>query len=586
MIRIIRENIGKYKIFMILSPILVLFEVALEIIVVNLLGGIIDTIDAGLTTENMEYVYKISGLMALMAVISLVLGIFASRCAVTASTGLAANLGKRTFDKIQRFSFANTDKFSSASLVTRLTKDMTNIMMSFQLTIRLLIRAPSMLIFSIISAIIINARLAIIFVIAVPFLSFSFFFIAYKAFPKFTEMLKKYDKMNATIQENLIAAREVKAFVREKHENERFVIISNEVKDMTVKAEKLLIFNAPLMQFTMYCCLLAVAWFGGKIIIENYGNVSGLKTGGLTQFIMFVMQVLTALTMIANAGVIITVSSASIKRVKAVLDEKIDIEEHLNADFEVADGSIQLNHVYFSYKKDHKQPTLKNINLHIKSGEKIGIIGGTGSAKTTLVQLIPRLYDVDSGEILVGGRNVKEYNLRILRNQVSMVLQKNVLFSGTIKDNLLWGNKEASDEEINSVAKIAAAHDFITSFPDGYDTYLEHGGSNLSGGQRQRLCIARALLKKPKIIIFDDSTSAVDTKTDHSIQQGIKDNINDTTVIIIAQRISSVKNLDRIIVMDQGSITAIGSHEDLLKTSEIYREVYHSQVQGGDGNEK
>ena len=490
--------------------------------------------------------------------------------------GFAKGLRKKLFDKVQEFSFANIDKFSTASLVTRLTADVTNTQHAFMMIIRMLVRAPIMLISATIMAIAINSELAVVFLAAVPILGIALYSIAVKAYPLFKTMLKRYDDMNASVQENLIAVRVVKAFVREDYEKKKFTDAANAVREAQIKAEKLLVSSMPIMQFVMYGCMVAITWFGGRMIIGGT-----LLTGELMSFISYVSQILISLMMISFAFVMIVMSRASVFRIIEIIDEEIDIKDDgKDSGLSVEDGSIVFENVSFSYSKNKDNLTLKNCSFEIKSGETIGIIGGTGSGKTSLVQLIPRLYDVMEGKVLVGGHDVRDLRLDTLRDEVAVVLQKNVLFSGTIKENLKWGNKNANDEEIEESCKAAQAHDFIISFPQGYDTVLGQGGVNVSGGQKQRLCIARALLKKPKIIILDDSTSAVDTATDSKIRQAFKEKLSDTTTIIIAQRIASVCDADRIIVMDEGIIDAIGTHEELLATNSIYREVYESQQKG------
>lgn len=564
--------LGKYKKYALLTPIMVIGEVILEVFIPFLMAKIIDV---GIANGDVAYIAKIGGLMVLMALISLVFGAMSGRFASLASTGLAAGLRKKLFNKIQDFSFANVDKFSTASLITRLTTDVTSTQNAFMMVIRMLVRSPIMLVSATIMAVSINAKLSAVFLFAIPFLGGAMGIISYLAFPRFQKMLEKYDSMNSSIQENLVAIRVVKAFVRRDYENEKFEDAANTLRDAQIKAEKVVITGMPIMMFTMYACTILIAWFGGNLVIAG-----DMQTGELFSFISYISQILMSLMMISFAFIGIVMSRASIKRILEVLDEEIDIKSNEESEVTANDGSIIFDDVSFSYSKKSDNLTLSNVNLEINSGETVGIIGGTGSAKTTLVQLIPRLYDVMEGRILVGGHDVRDYSLDSLRNNVAMVLQKNVLFSGTIKENLKWGNENATDEEIIAACKAAQAHDFISQMPDGYETDLGQGGVNVSGGQKQRICIARALLKNPKILILDDSTSAVDTATDSKIRQSFKENLQNTTTIIIAQRISSVSEADKIIVLNDGKIDGIGTHEELLSTNEIYKEVYESQQKG------
>lgn len=589
--------IGEYKVPTIFTSVLVACEVLFEVFIPLIMAQIVNvgmdttidsftfTIELGklnwvcfTLTDRKMFILACGGLMAAMALVSLFFGFMSGRLAAKASTGFAKNLRKKLFYKIENFSFANLDRFNTASLVTRLTTDVTNIQMSYQVIFRMLVRSPVMLVLAICMAISISPDLSVIFAVALPILLIGIIVGVKVVFPRFEKMLHKYDDMNESTQENLIGIRAVKAFVREDNEIAKFKKVSSTVQKLQLSAERIIVIMFPFMQILVYGCLICVAWFGGNDII-----VGEMYLGDFTAFLSYIMQILMSLMMVAMGFMTIVMSRASLDRIVEVLDEKIDIEDGADAkDIEVADGSIDFDNVDFSYSKSHDVLNLENIDLHIKSGETIGIIGGTGSAKTTLVQLIPRLYDTLDGEVKVGGVNVKDYKLDNLRAAVGMVLQKNVLFSGTIKQNLLWGNPQATDEEVEHAAKAAQAHDFIMSFPDGYQTELGQGGVNVSGGQKQRLCIARALLKRPKIMILDDSTSAVDTATDAKIRSGLKNEFGDTTVIIIAQRISSVEDADRIIVMNDGKIDAVGTHEELIATNQIYQDVYNSQKKGSD----
>ena len=571
-LRQLLSYVGEYKKAAILTPLCMVGEVSMEILIPFLMSKIIDV---GIANGDLPYVAKVGLLMIMMAICSLCFGAGSGRLAAVASSGFAKNIRKKLFDKIQDFSFANVDRFSTASLVTRLTTDVTNTQNAFSNVIRGMVRAPLMLTCAIFMSISINAELSLIFLFAVPILGGCLALIAIKAYPRFQRMLDQYDSMNASVQEDLVGIRVVKAFVRGDHESEKFRQAATKVQQAQKKAEKLLIVNMPLMNFVVYACMIAVSWFGGQKIIAGQ-----MLTGQFFSFLSYLMQTLSSLMMISMSFVGLVMARASVRRIVEVMNEPLDITDSSNTNLEVADGSIDFDNVSFSYAKKADNLTLENINLHIRSGETIGVIGGTGSAKTTLVQLIPRLYDVYSGSLKVGGRDVREYPLQNLRNAVAMVLQKNVLFSGTIKENLRWGDAEASDEQIRQACQAAQADDFVLSFPDGYDTDLGQGGVNVSGGQKQRLCIARALLKKPKIIILDDSTSAVDTATDSKIRQALREELAGTTTIIIAQRVTSVQDADRIVVLNDGKIDAVGTHEELLATNKIYREVYESQQKG------
>ena len=563
----------KYKLFAILTPLCIVGEVLLETRIPVLMSNIVDI---GIPNQNIQYVVVVGLSMMLMALCSLAFGALASIFGAKAGMGFAAELRKSLFSRIQDYSFANIDKFSTSSLVTRLTTDVNRVQMAFMMTLRMMVRAPLMLIVATFMALRINSSLATIFLVAIPFLGICLGTIATKTYPRFRAMMEKFDFMNATVQENLVAIRVVKAFVRGDHEIEKFDGALDELQDYSIRAEKILALNSPIMQTTIYSCIIAILWFGGNQIV-----VGSMQTGDLMAFISYVTQILSSLMMITMIFIGLVMSRASMQRIVEVLQEEVDINDHqASADVQVEDGSIIFENVSFSYYKDPSNTVLENINLEIKSGETIGIIGGTGSSKTTLVQLIPRLYDVLSGRVLVGGHNVRDYKLKTLREAVGMVLQKNVLFSGSINSNLRWGDGDATVEEIREACRAAQADDFVTSFPEGYETDLGQGGVNVSGGQKQRLCIARALLKKPKIIILDDSTSAVDTATDAKIREAFREKLADTTTIIIAQRISSVSDADKIIVMDDGKINGIGTHEELIKNNAIYREVYESQQEG------
>ena len=582
MIKKLMKSIGEYKKDTILTPVFVSLEVVLEVIIPLLMAKLIDE---GIYDGEMSIVYKIGLELILCAIFSLLFGMLSGIFASKASSGFAKNLRKNLYYKVQDFSFSNIDKFSTSSLVTRLTTDVTNTQRAFQMIIRIAVRTPLMLIISLFFAISISAKLSLVFLIIVPILGIGLYLITTIVHPIMKRVFNTYDDLNNVVEENVSGIRVVKSFVIEDKETEKFERVSNSIFKDFSKGEKILALNNPLMQFSIYICILAISWFGAKIIVNT--GMTELTTGELMTMLTYSIQILSSLMMLSMVLVMIAISKSSAERIVEVLDEEPDITNPDNAIKEVKDGSIKFDNVSFSYVKDKKKECLKNINLDIKSGETIGIIGGTGSGKSSLVNLIPRLYDVTEGKLIVGGEDVRKYDLEDLRNQVACVLQKNVLFSGTIAENIRWGNENASDDEVKRVCKLAQADDFVMQFPEGYNTYIEEGGTNVSGGQKQRLCIARALLKHPKILILDDSTSAVDTKTDSLIQTAFKTEIPDTTKIIIAQRISSIENCDKIIVMDNGHIDGIGIHEELLKNNEIYKEVFESQTQekGSDTNE-
>ena len=584
MIKKLSKYIKQYKKDSILTPIFVVFEVILEVLIPYLMARIIDV---GIQNSDLNYIFKIGAILVVSAFLSLTFGMLSGRYAAKASAGFAKNLRQGMFYNIQNYSFTNIDKFSTSSLVTRLTTDVTNVQMAFQMIIRILVRAPIMLIFALAMAFSINSKLAWIFVVTMPILAVVLFFISIKAHPYFEKVFKKYDNLNRVVGENLNAIRVVKAYNREEHEEKKFGSVNDEVYKLFKKAEKIVAFNSPAMQLTIYTCILLLSWLGAKLIVGGT-----MQTGELSSIITYAWQILSSLMMISFVFVMIIIAESSAERIIEVLDEESTIKNKEKPIKEVKDGSITFDHVSFQYDdaKAEDELPLEDINIDIKTGETIGIIGATGSSKSTIVNLIPRLYDVTKGSIKVGGVDVRDYDIESLRNEVAVVLQKNVLFSGTIKENLRWGNKEASDEELVRVCKLAQADPFIQEFPDKYDTMLDQGGTNVSGGQKQRLCIARALLKKPKILILDDSTSAVDTKTDSLIRKAFREEIPNTTKIIIAQRITSVEDADRIIVLDDGKINGIGTSEELLKTNAIYQEVYESQKKGeeddGEGKQE
>lgn len=574
MIKKLLKQVKEYKRDSILTPVFVILEVVLEVFIPLLMSKIIDN---GVDKGNLGYVYKMGAIMLVLSLLSLLFGAWAGKTGAAASSGFARNLRKGMFYNIQNFSFSNIDKYSTAGLVTRLTTDVTNVQNAFHMLIRMFVRSPIMLISAMIMCFSINAKLSLIFIGSVIFLGFGLYFLMTHAHPYFKKMFQKYDDLNSSLQENLTGIRVVKAYVKEEYETEKFHQASHQVYDYSVKAERLIVLNSPLMQLTVYACIILLSWLGAKMVVGGE-----MTTGELMSLFTYISNILISLMLISMVFVMVIMSRSSAERIVEILDEKSDLTNKDNAITEVKDRSIQFEHVNFSYVGDRENYALSDINLTINSGETIGIIGGTGSSKSSLVQLIPRLYDVTEGAIKVGGIDVRDYDIESLRNQVAMVLQKNVLFSGTIKENLRWGNPEASDEEIVRVCKLAQAHDFIETFEKGYDTYIEQGGTNVSGGQKQRLCIARALLKQPKILILDDSTSAVDTRTDALIRRAFKEEIPNVTKLIIAQRISSIQDADRIIVLNDGRIDGFGTHDELLASNTIYQEVYNSQVKGAD----
>lgn len=574
MIKKLSSYVREYKLPAIMTGVFVALEVVMEVVIPQLMAKIIDV---GLPNSDMGYITRIGLLMILMAMLSLLFGVGSGRCAAKSSAGFAHNLRQGLFYKVQELSFANIDKFSTASLVTRLTTDVNNVQMAFQMMTRMLIRAPIMLVFALFMCFRISPKLSMVFVCVVPFLACAQGFIMTRAMPNFRNMFKKYDVVNRVVQENLTNVRTVKAFVREDFETEKFKNSTKDLYDYSIRAEKLLILSSPVMQFSMYTTTLLISWIGAQLVIDTT-----METGRLMSMFTYIMQILSSLMMISMSIVMMSMAKTSGDRIIEVLDEKIDLTNGENPVMEVKNGDVSFKNVSFSYSKDMNKLALEGVNLDIKSGETVGIIGGTGSAKSTLVQLISRLYDVTDGAVYVGDVDVRDYDLDVLRQNVAVVLQKNVLFSGTIAENLRWGNENATDEELVHACQLARADSFIQTFPKKYDTYIEQGGTNVSGGQKQRLCIARALLKKPKIIILDDSTSAVDTATDARIRKAFREELPGTTKIIIAQRISSVQDADKIIVMEDGKINAIGTHEQLVAENEIYREVYTSQMKGSE----
>ena len=578
MIKTLLSQVKEFKKASFLTPVFMILEVVVETMIPVAMALMIDN---GVEKGNMSYIYRVGAVMAVLAIAGLIAGFLGGKYGALASSGFARNLRKAMYTNIQTFSFSNIDKFSTAGLITRLTTDVTNLQNAYQMILRMCTRAPASLICAMTMAFLINARLASVYLIAVIFLGFALVMILRRATRYFQEVFKKYDDLNASVQENISGIRVVKAYVREDYETSKFQKACNKVYEMFVRAEKLVVMNMPLMQFTVYACILCISWLGAKMIVG-----SSLTTGELMSLLTYCMNILMSLMMLSMVFVMVTMSMASAERVTEVINEKADLSNPAQPVVEVPDGRIDFDHVSFRYKKEGKENVLKDINLSIHAGETIGIIGGTGSAKSSLVNLISRLYDVSEGSVKVGGIDVRNYDMEVLRNQVAVVLQKNVLFSGTILENLRWRNKEATEEECERACQLACADEFIQRMPDGYHTYIEQGGTNVSGGQKQRLCIARALLKKPKILILDDSTSAVDTATDAKIRKAFAEEIPDTTKLIIAQRISSIQSADRIIVMEDGRINGFGTHEELLKNNPIYQEVYHSQTKaGGDFDE-
>ncbi len=579
MIKTLLKQVKEFKKDSILTPIFMILEVLMETLIPFLMASMIDK---GVDVGDQAYIFKIGGVMLVLAAVGLWAGIMGGRYGARASTGFGRNLREAMYRNIQTFSFSNIDKFSTAGLVTRLTTDVTNIQNAYQMILRMCVRAPISLVCAMGMAFFINARVASIYLAAVLILAVFLSLIIRFAMRYFTQVFKKYDDLNASVQENVTAQRVVKAFVREEYEIDKFHKASGNIYNMFVRAERILALNSPLMQITVYSCILLISWVGAKMIVGG-----SLTTGELTSLLNYCMNILMNLMMLSMVFVMITMSAASARRICEVLDEKADLTNPPKPEHEVADGSIRFEHVTFRYNENSEKPVLENINLDIRAGETIGILGGTGSSKTSLVNLISRLYDVSEGTVYVGGRDVREYDMEALRNQVSVVLQKNVLFSGTILENLRWGDENATEEDCRRACILACADEFIRRMPEGYNTYIEQGGSNVSGGQKQRLCIARALLKKPKVLILDDSTSAVDTATDARIRKAFAEEIPDTTKLIIAQRISSIQHADRIIVMENGRVDAVGTHEELLEHNDIYREVYEAQTGGsGDFDEK
>ena len=574
-IRIIASQIKEFKLPSVLTPLMMLLEVAMEMVIPLLMASIIDK---GVEAGDLGHIEKVGGLMLVMAVIGLAAGILGARFGAKASAGLARNLRQAMYENIQTFSFSNIDKFSTAGLITRLTTDVSNVQNAYMMLLRMFVRAPSSLVVAMIMAFIISPRLASVYLVAVLILAAILALVMTRAMKYFRQVFEKYDDLNASVQENVSAIRVVKAYVREDYEKNKFRKACENIYNMFVSAEKIISWNGPIMSATVYTCILLISWLGAKMIVGG-----SLTTGSLMSLLTYCMNILMSLMIVSMLFVMLSMSSASAERIAEVLEEKADLTDPEDPVFEVADGSVAFRHVDFAYERNAKKPVLKDIDFNVASGETIGIIGGTGSAKSSLVNLISRLYDVTAGQVLVGGRDVREYSMEALRDQVSVVLQKNVLFSGTILENLRWGDPDATLEECRRACRLACADEFIEKMPEGYETRIEQGGANVSGGQKQRLCIARALLKKPKVLILDDSTSAVDTATDAKIRKAFAEEIPDTTKFIIAQRISSVEHADRILVLDDGQISGFGTHEELLNTNEIYQDVYRAQT-GGSGD--